>query len=120
MKILSVLLCLLLLTGCSIGAKLDAAEDTIENKIDAMEDAAETSAAPAPSNKENLITQEEAETIALEHAGLTADQVTGLRTDYEVDDGVPEYEVEFHVERTEYDYTIHAETGKILSYDMDT
>jgi len=27
--------------------------------------------------------------------------------------------VEFRVDRMEYDYTIHAETGEILSFDMD-
>ena len=63
------------------------------------------------------LTKEEAEAIALEHAGFTAEQVTGLRTKYEIDDGVPVYEIDFHVEWTEYDYTIHAETGDILECD---
>lgn len=66
-----------------------------------------------------LISQEEAQRIALEHAGLKADQVTGLRVEYDVDDGVPEYDVEFHQGHWEYEYEIHAETGEIRSYDRD-
>ncbi len=65
------------------------------------------------------ISEEEAQRIALEHAGLKADQVKGLRVSYDVDDGVPEYEVEFHHDRWEYEYEIHAETGEIRSYDRD-
>ena len=74
-------------------------------------------AAPQPSAE--AITRQEAEAIALTDAGLTAEEVQGLRTSYEVDDGLPEYEVEFYHDRWEYEYTIHAETGTILSFDKD-
>lgn len=65
------------------------------------------------------ISEEKAQEIALKHAGLKADQVTGLRVSYDVDDGVPEYEVEFRYDGWEYEYEIHAETGEIRSYDRD-
>lgn len=65
------------------------------------------------------ISEEEAQRIVLEHAGLKADQVKGLRTEYDVDDGVPEYDVEFRYDGWEYEYEIHAETGEIRSYDRD-
>ena len=65
------------------------------------------------------ISEEKAQSIALEHAGLKADQVKGLRAHYDVDDGVPEYEVEFRYDGWEYEYEIHAETGEIRSYDRD-
>lgn len=65
------------------------------------------------------ITREQAEQIALEHAGLTADQVTRLRTEFEIDDGIPRFEVQFRQGRWEYDYEINADTGGILSYDRD-
>lgn len=73
----------------------------------------------APVNPTAALTPEEAEAIALEHAGFTADQVKFLRTVYDWDDGVPEYEVSFHVDRWEYEYDIDAETGAIRSYDRD-
>lgn len=66
-----------------------------------------------------LLTAEEAQAIALAHAGLTAGQVTFERTEYDVDDGVKEYEVDFRSDDWEYDYEIHAETGKILSSDKE-
>ena len=65
------------------------------------------------------LTAEEAKDIALKHAGLTAGQVKGLRAQYDVDDGVPEWEVEFYCDGMEYDYEIHAETGKIRSWDKE-
>ena len=65
------------------------------------------------------ISEEKAQEIALKHAGLKADQVTGIRVKYDVDDGVPEYEVEFRYDGWEYEYEIHAETGDIRSYDRD-
>lgn len=66
-----------------------------------------------------LISKEEAVSIALEHAGFTADQVTGLRVEFDPDDGRREWDVEFYSGGYEYDYTIHAETGKILDVDKD-
>ena len=90
------------LTGCS----LDAAEDRIENVID-------TVATP-----ETVLTEDEAVTIALEHAGLIREDISNLRVQYEIDDRVPEYEIEFRQGRAEYDYTIQAETGEILSFDV--
>ena len=74
--------------------------------------------APAATEAGKL-TREEAIAIALADAGLTQDQVTGLRADLAYDDGVPEYEVDFRHGGYEYDYEIHAETGAILARDKD-
>lgn len=118
MKVLSLALCLLLLTGCaSTVAKLEQVEETVETKLEAAEEAVEIKTEPAPAPA--LLTDEDAAAIALKHAGLTAEQAGEIRVTYEIDDGVPEYEVEFRVDRTEYEYTVHAETGEILSFDMD-
>lgn len=129
MLITSILAVLLLsgLCGCSMtrmGKGLDAAEDAVEERMDMAEDALEYAvSANAPATNQTApptaISREEAEKIALEHAGFTADQVTYLRTEYEIDDGRPQYEVQFHQDRWEYDYEIDAETGAILSYDRD-
>jgi len=73
-----------------------------------------------PSNSgSKLITADEAKAIALKHAGLSESKVTGLRAEYDVDDGVKEYDVDFRSGDYEYDYTIHAETGKIISWDKE-
>lgn len=69
------------------------------------------------------ITVEEAKTIALNHAGLTADAVTFVQAKQDYDDGRLVYEIEFVTTSgngyLEYDYEIDAATGSILSYDYD-
>ena len=69
------------------------------------------------------ITVEEAKTIALNHAGLTADAVTFVKAKQDYDDGRLVYEIEFVTTSgngyLEYDYEIDAATGSILSYDYD-
>lgn len=71
-----------------------------------------------PSKTEKL-SAEDAKAIALKHAGLEEAQVKGLRAEYDVDDGVPEWEVEFYEGGMEYSYEIHAESGKIRSWDKE-
>jgi hypothetical protein len=74
---------------------------------------------PAPAPAEPEITKEKAEEIALTHAGLAAADVVFSRTEYDREYGANEWEVEFHVGRTEYSYTINAETGAIIEYEVD-
>ena len=75
--------------------------------------------APAPEKKTELLTAAQVEALALADAGLPREQVKGLRTEFEWDDSIPEWEVEFYVGRTEYEYTIHGETGAILDRDIE-
>lgn len=140
---------LLTATGCSaagMARSLDAAEDRVEDKLDAVEDRVEdsirkavtpapaatpshpvaaptepapASSDPAASQSAQLLTKEDAERIALEYTGFTADQVTRLRTEYEIDDGIPQFDVELHQGDWEYEFEISAEDGKILSFDKD-
>ena len=69
--------------------------------------------------KAELISKDKAKSIALKHAGFSAEDVSGLKAEYDKDDGVPVYEVEFHKGHKEYSYEIHAESGKILSWEVD-
>ncbi len=65
------------------------------------------------------ITQQQALEIALAHAGLTQEQVTALGSHYELDDGIPQWDVDFRAGDWEYDYSIHGETGAVLDWDKD-
>ncbi len=66
------------------------------------------------------ITAERAREIALNHAGLTAGQVTFARANLDWENGRQVYEVEFYTsDYKEYDYEIDASTGAVLSYDYD-
>ena len=66
------------------------------------------------------ITEEDAKSAALSHAGLTADQVSFARAHQDWDDGRLVYDVEFYTaDYKEYDYEIDANSGEVLSYDYD-
>ena len=68
----------------------------------------------------SVITEEEAKQIALSHAGLTADQVTFIKSRKDRNDGLINYDIEFYTgDHKEYDYEIDPYTGKILEWDMD-
>ena len=65
------------------------------------------------------LTEDQAFAIALEHAGLTAEQVSYLNAHLDRDDGRWVYEIEFRKGRTEYEYEVRASDGKIVDYDKD-
>ena len=75
----------------------------------------------ATSNDKNeinsKITIEQAKEIALKNSNLTSEEVSFIRADSEMDDGVEKYNVEFYHENKEYDYEINAADGKIIEYD---
>jgi len=62
---------------------------------------------------------EKAKSIALEHAGVRAADATFTKARQEYDDGVLEYEVDFNAGGWEYDYSIHAGTGRILEFEKE-
>ena len=66
-----------------------------------------------------LITAQQAEEIALEKAELTREQVQFSRTERDVENGVPEWEVEFRHGDWEYDFDIHGVTGAVLSWNKE-
>lgn len=71
------------------------------------------------STTSNDIGEEQARATAVEHAGLTADDVTFIKVQMDRDDGRTVYDVEFYYNNTEYDYEIDASSGEIVSYDQD-
>ena len=92
--------------------------------VQTLPEATEAASVPADTKSgavktDQPLTREQAQQIALDYLGVTADQVTRLRTGYEIDDGIPQYDVEFIRGDWEYEFEIHGETGKILSYDKD-
>ena len=74
--------------------------------------------APAVTGTTDIGT-EKAKSIALEAAGVTASQVQNLRVERDYDDGRLEYEIEFYVGTTEYDYVISGVDGTILEQDVE-
>lgn len=65
------------------------------------------------------ITKAEAKKIALDHAGLTAGQVKGMKASVDTENGVKVWEVEFDKGNWEYSYDINVKTGKIVDWDKE-
>lgn len=65
------------------------------------------------------ITLEEAKTFALDYAGISGANVVYEDVEFDYDDGVPQYELEFYYSGYEYEVDVHAITGAILDYDVD-
>ena len=96
-----------------------AAPEALPNPLPAAATEAPAATEPVATETSALITKEEAIAIALADAGFTEAQVTRLRAEFDWDDRIPEYEVEFSQGDFEYDYEIHAETGAIRAKDKD-
>lgn len=59
---------------------------------------------------------EAAKTAAFRHAGVSENQVSALEVDFDYEDGVMVYEVEFAVQGVEHDCDVDASTGAIVKY----
>ena len=134
---LGVLASVCLVTGCTtknnpVSSAANDVKQTGEKMMDetkkAVTDVTEKGASEADKmsqsaknevDKSKFIGEERAKSIALEKAGLSADNVTFDKVELDRDDGVWQYEVEFRKDRTEYDADIKAEDGSILSWDVD-
>ena len=68
-------------------------------------------------NGSEELTPEQAKAIALEHAALTQEDVTGLRAEKDYDDR--RYEVDFYADGYEYEYEIDLYTGDILKSEKE-
>ncbi|MFI3260903.1 MAG: PepSY domain-containing protein [bacterium] len=66
------------------------------------------------------ITEESIKEIALNHAGVTSDEVLYIKTQLDSDDGIIYYEIDFVTETKEYEYEIESSTGSILEYNIKT
>lgn len=121
--------CATLFAGCAsanaLGTSPAAPEITISAQSVPKTDLpdptpAATPAATGPAHTlPRYISKEEAKNVALNHAGLSAADVTRLRAEFDYDHGVPEFEVDFRVGNWEYDYEIHAETGEIIKWNKE-
>ncbi|WP_022766256.1 PepSY domain-containing protein [Butyrivibrio sp. XPD2006] len=81
--------------------------------------AAAPAAPQAPAATTGAVTKDQALQIALNHAGLTKNDImfSNVRKDY--DDGMEIWEVEFHQGFYEYNYDIAVANGQIVDFDID-
>lgn len=105
----------LCLVGCGSGGNNTSGASPQESVTSAPQAEVQTPSSTVGA----VISEEEAKKIALQDAGLTEEEITGIRVKLETDNGIQEYEVDFYAGDKEYDYEIHAETGAILRKDME-
>lgn len=65
------------------------------------------------------IGRDEAFAKALAHANIDKSQAQLVKIEFDYDDGIMEYEVEFYVNNIEYEYEINATTGDIIKVSRD-
>lgn len=64
--------------------------------------------------KSGVVTQEQAQKIALEAAGMTPDQVTDIHTHVTTVEGIPCYSVHITTAAGDFSLIINASTGEII------
>ncbi len=89
------------------------------NLLSASSTVATTAESVGQASDKAYIGNDRAQEIALEHAGLTVDDVLGIRVEMDYERGGMVYEVEFYADGYEYDYDISAETGEIVKNDRE-
>lgn len=67
----------------------------------------------------STITRQQAQTIALQDAGVSASSAKFIQVKEDYEKGQAVYEVEFYANQTEYDYEIAKSNGAILAKDYD-
>lgn len=78
--------------------------------------------APAPgahAQAHNTITREQAENVALSHAGAPRGEVRWDTRELDWDGGTPEWNIEFHWRGFEYEYEINAWNSQVISFERD-
>ncbi len=125
-KFFLVLLCaVFLIGGCSMdNVKQEITEETQDIKQDVKEEVNDIKEdvkeiMPQKVDKSQFIGEEKAKEIALEKAGITAEGVVFDIVELDNDDGIWQYEVEYRKGTTEYSADIAADSGDIISWEID-
>lgn len=112
-KILAGLILMMLLAGLA-GCGPDSTQPPVQTTVQPAKNVT-----PKAEDASNFIGEQKAWDIALERAGINADDVIFNRIDLERDNGIWKYEIEFRKENTEYDIDVKADDGTIISYETE-
>ena len=82
--------------------------------------AASPAVAADSADASEAISKERSLEIAVDHAGITADQITHV-DDHELDtdDGRQIWEIEFHADGYEHEFDVDARTGEVIDHERD-
>ncbi len=115
-----------IVTGCGEKDKTssDVSSDTTELS-ESLADTSVTEQSESTTTSQNAnaantsISEDDAKNIALKDANVSESDITGMRINQKIDDGISLYEVDFYAGTKEYEYEISAEDGSIRSKDTD-
>lgn len=65
------------------------------------------------------IDENSAKMSALNHAGFAESDVSLFKSEFDIDDGIAVYEIEFYKGNREYEYKINAVDGSVMEYEVD-
>ncbi len=113
--------CNLLSHGKEDSARKQPPQNVNQTQVntDSLPASGQTNSQTSSSNTENYIGETKALEIALNHAGVTTQDLLFSKSHLDRDDGRTQYDVEFYAGNKEYDYEIDAISGNILSFDAD-
>ncbi len=69
--------------------------------------------------EKNVISVEEAKKIAVNHSGLTEENIKFKKIKLDKEDGIFVYEIKFFTTDKEFEYEINAESGEIIEFSSD-
>ena len=115
----SAALCLTLMAGCGGAPAAAGSTAPAGSAVAPVASPSGHVSAGIAGNSGDYITEEQAKAAALGHAGVAEADVQFLRVRLDYDNGRAEYDVEFIKGSEEYDYSIDALTGEVLSMDRD-
>lgn len=70
-------------------------------------------------DSDEYISEDKAKSIAFDHAGVKAEDVKFLKAEFDRDDLIVHYDIEFVSGKFEYEYEINAESGKVIASDKE-
>ena len=104
-------------TGEILGTKEEADDDTHRAETKEQNPPIE---AKLSTESGSEISLDEAKKIALSYAGVKSEEAVFTKAKLDYDDGRAEYELEFIVGNTEYEYDIDASTGEVTGSSVET
>ena len=101
------------------GAVLKAERETYSSPAGGASPDSGSGSSGSASSASGYIGEDRARSIALEHAGVSASEASGITVKLDRDDGRAEYEVKFLAGTSSYDYEIDATTGAICKAERE-
>ena len=93
--------------------------EVLKGPADVLTSPAPTGAPTQSGASSAAISEAEAQSIALDHAGVASGDALGLRVKLDWENGVQVYDVEFRADSIEYEYELRASDGAVLKAERD-